>query len=1127
MTTDDLLTPTRVSAWLGCAHTATLTSAYRAAGEPVPLGAFGSFAQLLRDKGIDHERAHLDALRAQGRDVVEVPARSDGETFERWASRTRAVLAEGHDVVFQAPLVHDGMRGIADFLERVEVPSDLGAFSYEPVDAKLARSEAKPGHVMQLCFYADALEALQGVRPSRVHLELGSGARESIVLATVDAYWRRVRGRLFAALDDPPATEARKCAQCQYCVFSAACEEQWRGRDALVYVAGIRATEIERCEADGVTTLTGLATGTGPVTDLKDDRLAHLRRQAALQLERGGDEVPPFETIERPSAGSPEELIARLPLPDTGDVFLDLEGHPIWRADTGLFFLFGALVSDPAQPDGWGFRTWWAHDEAEEAAATSELILWLAERRLEHPGMHVYHYNHTERSALTSLAAEHGARADTLAALIDQGVFVDLLEVVRRTVRIGAESYSLKQVELVAGYERGHEIDAGAGAVVGYERWMQSGDRAELDAIARYNEDDVRATLAVRDWLQADVLAGVPPRPAPEHEPVEQREIDEVIAALNATGVAWHELLGQLLEYWAREGRTVRAQALAQLDGDEADHLRRASVVGGLELVRFEPPTGRQEHGTAVFHYPAQRFEARVRNGRGPSLLFPSPDDLPPIIASIRAHDEDAREVSLAWPASAGEPQHHPSAMATVRVTGAEPKPTAVLAFARRVLAGEPRGSDAARIALLQRELPGLAQGSGTEYPTDPIELADVIDQLDRAAFAVQGPPGTGKTYTGARVIVELVRRGRRVGITAFSHAAIDNLLAEIVRVDGDVRILRQQHPKGYKVRPELADVTFHGKIPEAWDPARHDVVAGTTWPMTTLADMDEPPLDLLVIDEAGQLGLADAIAAMGVASSALLLGDPLQLAQVTQAAHPGGAGRSTLEHVLGGAGTLPPERGVFLPVTRRMHPAITDVLSEQVYEGRLSAHHDCDMHAVGGRAGISWIRATHTGRATESPEEAQLVVDLARSLVGQPWSDSRHPSGAAVPLPADEIMVITPYNDQVDLVRGMLDADVVTADVKVGTVDKLQGQEAAVVIFTMATSSGEDMTRSVDFLFSRNRLNVAISRARALAYLICTDELLDTRANDVVTMQLIGTLCALVEAATHQGRTAAPGGAA
>jgi uncharacterized protein len=122
--------------------------------------------------------------------------------------------------------------------------------------------------------------------------------------------------------------------------------------------------------------------------------------------------------------------------------------------------------------------------------------------------------------------------------------------------------------------------------------------------------------------------------------------------------------------------------------------------------------------------------------------------------------------------------------------------------------------------------------------------------------------------------------------------------------------------------------------------------------------------------------------------------------------------------------------------------------------------------------------------------------------------------------------MVITPYNDQVDLVRGLLDADAVTADVKVGTVDKLQGQEAAVVIFTMATSSGEDMTRSVDFLFSRNRLNVAISRARALAYLVCTDELLDTRANDVGTMQLIGTLCALVEAATHAGRTA-PGGAA
>lgn len=1114
MGTDRLLTPTRITGWLACAHTMTLQREVDAGDRPAPDPVFGSFASLLKEKGDTHERTHLAALREAGRSILEVPAKEDDESFEQWAERCRPLLSDGHDVLYQFPLVHDGIRGVADFLERVATPSQLGDFSYEPVDAKLARRESKPGHVLQLCFYADAVAGIQGVRPNAVHLELGSGERESITLATVDAYWRRVRLQLARADATPPVTSPRPCTHCEQCVFAAVCTAEWRERDALHYVAGIRPTEVEQLEAAGIATMRALADGDTPVDGLKEERLVHLRRQAALQIASPADDAPLFEVLERPAEGTADELAARLPEPDDGDVFLDLEGHPFWRPDTGLFFLFGALVRDAAEDGGWSYHAWWAHDEAGESQAVDDLVRWLAERRIAHPGMHVHHYNHTERSALLALADRHGARAETLNALVEQGVFVDLLEVVRRTVRIGAESYSLKQVERVAGYVRGHDIDAGAGAVVGYERWMRDGDDTELDAIARYNEDDVRATLAVRDWLLAEVLADVPARPDPTSETPEQHEVDEVVAALMATGVDWHELLAQLLEYWARESRTIRAQAVAQLEGEESDHLRRASVVGGLEFVGYEGPVGRQEHGTLSVRYPEQRFEARVRNGRGLSLILPSSEDLPPVVVSIREHDEEERVLRIAWKESAGDPRNHPRAMATVRLTGAEPKPGALLAFARRVLADELWASDASRVELLQRT-PPPAPTDASGFPTDPIALADVVDALGTSTLAVQGPPGTGKTFTGARVIAELVRRGRRIGITAFSHAAIDNLLAELVGVAGDVRILRQKRPTDDHVRPELDGITLHARIADAWDPERFDIVAGTTWPMTSLAAADEPPLDLLVIDEAGQLGLADALAAMGCARSTLLLGDPLQLAQVTQASHPGTSGRSTLEHVLGDAVTIPPDRGVFLPVTRRMHPAITGLLSEQVYEGRLSAHGDCAMHAVDDRSGLRWVRMAHTGRSTESPEEAELVVRLVRSLIGAPWSDSGHGDGATtVPLPAEQIMVITPYNDQVDLVRAALDADRQTSSVKVGTVDRLQGQEAAVVIFSMVTSSGEDMTRGIDFLFSRNRLNVAVSRARALAYLVCTDELLDTRAKDVGSMQLIGTLCALVETA-------------
>jgi len=267
-----------------------------------------------------------------------------------------------------------------------------------------------------------------------------------------------------------------------------------------------------------------------------------------------------------------------------------------------------------------------------------------------------------------------------------------------------------------------------------------------------------------------------------------------------------------------------------------------------------------------------------------------------------------------------------------------------------------------------------------------------------------------------------------------------------------------------------------------------------------------------LIVDEAGQLSLADTLAATRHAHNLVLLGDPLQLAQVSQASHPGGAGASVLEHLLGDDAVLPPERGVFLHETRRMHPDVCRFISDQIYEGQLTTHDQCSKQSVADGTGLRWLRVDHDGCSTESAEEADAVQREVDRLIGTPWTNQ---SGELGELRPADIMVVAPYNAQVRLLRSTLDAHDRTRGVLVGTVDKFQGREAPVVFFTMTTSCADDMTRGPDFLFSRNRLNVAISRAQCLAYLVCTEDLLNSRAKTVEDMKLISTLCAFAEYAT------------
>ena len=731
--------------------------------------------------------------------------------------------------------------------------------------------------------------------------------------------------------------------------------------------------------------------------------------------------------------------------------------------------------------------------------------------------MHVYHYNHTERSALERLSSDHGVGEVELADLVQSGLFIDLLAVLTKAMQIGVESYGLKHVEGLAGFVRSEGIDQGAGAVTEYEAWCSDRDSERLERIAQYNQDDVQATLALRDWLVSERPADLPWRPAvvvaaEETDP----DLEAQVEALHSFPEESAEhLLGDLLGHWRRDGHAIFSEMIIKTAYELDAQLEDPDILAGL--VPLGQVARQGKGGRAVlpgfeFQFPPQMVGRDLVEGG--KIVFTA-GEAGIANAQIDAIDPEEGTLRLIWNKACQELGVLPTVVVVDDRVSAKPKPDVLQDLAAKILAGSP--SDPPHplaMAMLHRDLPRFKPGKGPLGGVFTDSLEDICNwapHLDDSYVAIQGPPGTGKTYTGAHLIHALIRQGRRVGITALSHNAIDNLLAQVVEVfsaAGDLSLLRAvRKPREMPVNP-LPGVRYVMDNKDCATPT-YNLVGGTTWLFANPL-LRQTPVDVLVIDEAGQLSLADALAAAGAARSVVLLGDPQQLPHVSKGTHPERASGSVLEHLLGkGQATIQPDRGVLLSQTWRMHPDVCQFISGQFYDGKLTSHPTCVIQDTQAGTGLRWIRARHVGCSTQSEEEATLLVEAISKLIGQSWTDAK---GQIRPLAVGDVLVVAPYNDQVDLLRARLEAIPKTAGVRVGTVDKFQGQEAPVVFFTMTASNAEDVPRGLDFLFSRNRLNVAISRARALAFVVCTEELLNSRARDIDQMELISTLCAFVE---------------
>ena len=1152
-----VVSATDLVGFLECDHLVTLEQ-LRALGEIEKPFRDDPELELVRKRGYAHEQRYIDQLTSAGRTVVEMQLRDPRTPEELRASEaeTLAAMRDGVDVIFQGTFFDGRWRGHPDFLvRRDDRPSALGSWSYDVADTKLAK-RVKAAAILQMCVYADLLGRLQGVPPETISVVTGD--RESHVHRLDDyaAYYRaakrRFEERVFpadaSAAPAAPRTDTypEPVDHCRVCSWWQVCMDRRRADDHLSIVAGAAKTQRRQLVEAGVPTLAALGRlpADRQVRTIQPRILERLRRQAALQLEKRTDGVDRYELIP-PNPDEPGKGLAALPPPSRLDVFFDIEADP-WALDDGLEYLFGwtETRSDGSTP----YSALWAHDRAQEKAMLEAFVDMVMARLADDPEMHVYHYGGYESGALKRLMQRHATREDEIDRMLRGRVLVNLYDhVVRPGVRASLESYSIKKLETFYMPHREGGITQAGFSVVEYERWMETADPAILDAIAAYNRDDCVSNLLLRDWLEArrdEALAthpewypdGLVPRPgAVDGSPSEQVRADqqETVARELALrdGVPidrgsrspqeqarW--LLAALLDWHRREAKPQWWDHYRLAEASVEELVSDPAALGELS---FEADLGSSDR-SRLHRYrfdPAQ--ESKVVEGKTMIALAPGPDGWDQSAVTVIAFDPLAGTVDL----KRNPGNTHPQALIPAKPYGPEPMRGALGRLADHVIAAGIDGAGRFRAArdLVMRELPridGVTAGATLARPDeDQTEVARRLGlALRSTVLALQGPPGTGKTYTAARMILDLVEGGRRIGVTAQSHRVIANLLEAVrdaaVAEGRSIRLAQRSDADDEPPPIGIERIASPAAARDGLAGRTWDVVGGTAW-LWAREDMDAA-VDVLFVDEAGQLSLATVCSVAGAADSVVLLGDPNQLPQVSQGTHPEGAAASALEHLVGEAKTIAPERGLLLGTTYRLHPDVNAYVSDAFYEGRLIAARGNSLQDVGegepvGGTGIRHVPLAHAGASNRSTVEAEWIAAAIDSLRGRRWRDRK---GAERPLTVDDVLVVAPYNAQVAEITRAGRARL-GSQPNVGTVDKFQGREAPIAIYSMTTSTPDDAPRDIEFLYSANRLNVAVSRARGLAVVLASPALLQVACKTPEQMRLVNALCRLVEVAAEQ----------
>ena len=913
------LSATDVANHLSCRHLTSLNLRL-AKGEIAEPSWENPHLRVIQQRGLDHEKAYIESLRSKGLSIVDLSNKSE----EMASEATWSAMKSGAQAIVQASLASGVWRGRADVMlrvEQLEKPSRLGNWSYELVDCKLAR-ETKAETILQLCLYSELVTELQGLQPELFHVIRPNACfePESYRLSAFSAYYRVLKRALHDAVKAGfSETYPEPVSHCDICRWWKECARQWRRDDHLSFVAGASRLQRKELMLQGIPSLESLAKLPLPIpfnpSHGARESYSRIREQARIQLEARIEGELKFEWLRL----EPGEGLFRLPSPTNGDIFLDFEGDG-FVGEGGLEYLFGVVTT--SEDGNLIYQSRWALDRAQERAAFEWFVDWTFERMTRFPDLHIYHFATYEPGAIKRMMLRYATREEEVDRLLRGEVFIDLHSITKQSVRASVEQYSLKEMERFCDYRRRVPLPEANQARHFIEHQLELSTALTLTdqacgIVEGYNEDDCRATERLRHWLEslrAQIISSgmeVPRPQAKDTSPSEeitahQQRVAALFDALTkdlpaepadrSPEQAARWLLAHALDWHRREEKVKWWEFFRMKDLSEEDLYDEKTAVAGLSLRQRMPKMSPRERAPIdQYRYPAQECSIKLRD-----TLYTLDEQR---FGEVVAADPVARTINVKKPIKLDG--FHPSSVFAHSRFPTDEQSNSILRLADWIVTNgiDSPGDYRAARDLLLRKPPRLTAGHSLTIGRNEtaVQAACRVGlALDSSVLPIQGPPGAGKTFTGARMICQLVNLGKKVGITAVSHKVIRKLLDEVLdaarELNGvEVSCAHRRDGDAHDGRP-VREIDTNEEALQSLQSGAVNVLGGTPW-LWSREDFRDS-VHLLFVDEAGQMSLANVLACAPAGRSLVLLGDPQQLEQPQQGSHPEGSDISALAHL-------------------------------------------------------------------------------------------------------------------------------------------------------------------------------------------------------------------------------------